>query len=352
MWYGNDGKQRSRRCPNHQAAEVYKLRLEHQLNQEFYQEAVMLPWGELREAFLKEKRTVARLSLGTLRSYGATLNLFEAHAGKPYSTRINHALIGQYVATRTQAGAAPDTINKDLRTLHAFVTWGVENQYMGEAAKQIRWNRLRQKGAGKKKKPLTLDQFARLLATAEKLYGTDWFIRLLLAIGTGLRQGDLERLRIEDIDWSRSAISTLNTKAHKSMPLRPLHTTIIAELRLYLGDRSNGPILRDAYHHSKWERIRTVAGMTTVTYHTLRKSFGAFLADKGFSIAVVQELLEHSTPQLTKNIYMDASREHRRAAQAIPIDEAIKAARDQSGPESDAATRTDRPGDSGRLPSP
>jgi len=348
MWYGDDGRQKSKRCPNKQVAEVYKSRLQEQLNSEFYAEAVMLPWDELREAFLDNRRYVADVTAGTIISYTAVLNNFERYCGKPYSTKINHRMLEEYIAARRRAGTSTNTIAKDLRTLRTFIRWGIAKKHMGQPAKEIQWKLLRQRGEASERPALELEQFAQLLAAAENLYGIHWRIRLLLAIGTGLRLRDVERLRVEDINWERETIATANTKAHKKRLRRPLHPTIVKQLRDYIGPRSQGRILLDTFHHTKWERIRNSARMSDVTYHQLRKSFATFLADAGFSIAVVQELLEHSTPELTKSVYMDASRQHRRAAQSIPIDEALKAAKALQQHTSDAANRECPPDDSER----
>lgn len=352
MWYGNDGRQRSKRLPNLQVAKVWRTRLEQQLNDDMYVEAVMLPWQELCQQFLADRQDVRGATPGTLKNYLCLLNTFARTCGKPHSTRINHAVMAQYVAARRKAGTAPGTVNKDLQNLHALITWGIRQHYMGKPAQDIEWHHLRQKVAKSEIASLGIHEFAHLLATAERLYGVHWRIRLLLAIGTGLRVQDVERLRIEDIDWDRQTIETVNTKAQKRMRNRPLHPTILEQVQPYVGNRRTGRILQDQHSYHKWDRIRTVAGMPNVKFHQLRKSFASFLADAGFSPAVVQELLEHSSAELTKRIYMSGARQHRSAAQAIPIDEILRAAKGQPPQETDAASPKRPPDDSGSPGSP
>ncbi len=340
LWYGGDGRQHSRRCPDAKAAEVFKIKLEYKLNIEFYTEAVSLSWEEMRTSYLEEKRSVSRASPGTIISYEGVLNLFEERCGKPYSTKINVALIKQYVKKRTDEGTLAPTINKDLRSLRAFLNWAVESNYAGESAKSIQWNKLFQKEEKKPVRGFPVQQLGKLIATAERLYGTDWRIRLLLGIGTGLRLRDVERLRIEDLNFAEGGVTTRSRKTGKAMGIRPLHSTILAEVQRYTADRTDGPILVDLWSHSKWDRIRDAAGLPDAIHKRLRKSFGSFLAQAGFSISVAMELLEHSDPKLTKDVYQDVDPVLRSAAQAIPIDAILRAAQDQPpetpGPETPA----------------
>ena len=42
-------------------------------------------------------------------------------------------------------------------------------------------------------------------------------IRILLALGTGLRRGDIETWRVSDLDFERGHVTTKSTKTRKSM---------------------------------------------------------------------------------------------------------------------------------------
>jgi len=319
-WYGDDGRQKSRRLPNEPAARLFQARMQHEINTELYHDVVDLPWAELLERYLTEKQYVQGVAEGTLISIRSLLSNVGRLCGELDSSAMDQGAVKGYVAARAREGSSPATINKDLRTLHALVRWGLDQGYMGQAARQIKWRYLRRREPAKAVKALTLSQFARLLATAERLYGLHWRIRLLFAIGTGLRLNDIERLTVEDLDLEGGSLLSRSKKTGKAIPTRPLHPRIVLELAAYLKGRRSGRILQDRYHHTKWQRIRTAARLPWATYHNLRKTFGSFLAQAGFSTAVVQDLLEHSTPHLTQQIYLDVSPEYRRAAQAIPIE--------------------------------
>ncbi len=331
MWYDDAGRQRAKRCPDKRSADLYAARLEHTMNQDLYCEPLKLAWDQLCDEYIAEKRDVQRRADGSIASIRTILGLFGKIAGSPHSLAVDDRLLRLYVSRRNAAGASPATVNRDLRTLHAFVTWAVETDRMGPTARQIRWSSLRQREPARVVRSLSVSELAKLLVTAERLYGADWRIRLLLALGTGLRLRDVENLTIEAISFDQGGITTHSKKTGKGMGLRPLHPTIMRELRHYIEGRESGRILVDVWHHSKWERIRTAAKLPHVTHKMLRKTFASFLAQAGYSTAVVQDLLEHSDPRLTKEIYTDVSPVYRAAAESLPID-AILAA---SSPRSD-----------------
>jgi len=67
---------------------------------------------------------------------------------------------------------------------------------------------------------LSNTQIKKLLSTS-KPYKTLW-MRILLALGTGLRLGDIETWRVSDIDFENSYVTTRSKKTRKSMGSRPV----------------------------------------------------------------------------------------------------------------------------------
>jgi len=59
-------------------------------------------------------------------------------------------------------------------------------------------------------------------------------IRIVLALGTALRRGDIESLKISDIDFANNYITTTSKKTRKSMGSRPVSALVMAELSRYV----------------------------------------------------------------------------------------------------------------------
>jgi len=54
-------------------------------------------------------------------------------------------------------------------------------------------------------------------------------------------------------------------------------------------------------------------------FHDLRKTFASLLAQRGVSTAVTQRLWEHSTPQLTNQVYTNVDPVLRQAINLLPV---------------------------------
>jgi len=60
-------------------------------------------------------------------------------------------------------------------------------------------------------------------------------------------------------------------------------------------------------------------GLPKLQFHDLRKTFASLLAQKGVSTAVTQRLLEHSSPQLTNDVYTNVDPVLRQAVNLLPV---------------------------------
>ena len=168
-------------------------------------------------------------------------------------------------------------------------------------------------------KSLTTMQI-RKLPSASKVYQT-MRMRILLALGTGLRRGDIQSLRISDIDFENSYITTRSKKSRKSMGARPVPIPIISELKKYVSglDSEQERIFNRRFNQSRWEKIRKKVGLADLKFHDLRKTFSSVLAQNGVSTAVTQRLLEHSSSDLTNKVYTNVDPVLRHAVDQLPV---------------------------------
>jgi len=146
-----------------------------------------------------------------------------------------------------------------------------------------------------------------------------------LALGTGLRRGDIESLRVSDIDFGNSSVTARSKNTRKSMGSRPLPVPVMAELKKYVSglDAEQEKIFNDRFGQCRWEKIRKKVGLADLKFHDLRKTFGSILAQNGLSTAVTQKLLEHSCPDLTNKVYTNVDPVLRHAVDQIPADDRL-----------------------------
>ena len=170
-------------------------------------------------------------------------------------------------------------------------------------------------------KSLTNPQVKKLLS-ASKPYPT-MRMRILLALGTGLRRNDIELLSISDIDFENSYVTTKSTKTRKSMGSRPVPVPIMNEIKKYVAglDPKQDKLFVDCFKQYRWNQLRKKLGLVDFKFHDLRKTFGSVLAQNGISTAVIQKLLEHSSSDLTNKVYMNVDPVLRQAVDQIPSTE-------------------------------
>ena len=169
-------------------------------------------------------------------------------------------------------------------------------------------------------KSLNNIQIKKLLAATEP-YQT-MKIRILLALGTGLRRGDIESLKITDIDFVNNYITTSSRKTRKSMGSRPVSASVMKELSKFISRLASDQekLFNDNFSHKRWRRIFKKAGLTDLKFHDLRKTFGSLLAQNGVSTAVTQKLLEHASPRLTNKVYTNVDPVLRHAVEQLPVE--------------------------------
>lgn len=146
-------------------------------------------------------------------------------------------------------------------------------------------------------------------------------LRVLLAVTTGLRRGDIEMIRVGDIHFDRNTIITQNRKAGKAMPERPIPEPVMTELSNHVATLPDGQerLFSDKFSPKKWERIRKALNTPGLKLHDLRKTFASLLAQRGVSTAITQRLLEHSSPQLTNDVYTNVDPALRQAINQLPV---------------------------------
>lgn len=140
-----------------------------------------------------------------------------------------------------------------------------------------------------------------------------------LALLTGMRKGELLGLRWENVDLDRGEVQLPNTKAGRPQR-RQLSRPAVEILRFLPREQDNPHVFpgRMSGTHRKdykreWDAVREKAGLTDCTFHDLRRTAGSHLAQAGVPLQVIQEILGHQSPAITR-VYARLSRENERDA--------------------------------------
>jgi integrase len=254
---------------------------------------------------LDAKRTILRVHL--LPQFG--------HLGLD---RIGTAEIEMYKAKKLEANMARKSINNQLTVLRKILSTAVEWGVI-VAVPQVKWL----------KTPvpefdfLTFDEAFRLIAAASK----EWRNAIAVALRTGLRQGELRALRWSDVDlehgriivrravW-RDVISTPKNGRQREVPLSQQAADALREHprrgELVFAAPDGSLLSKGAMKWPLWNACNN-ADLRRIGWHTARHTFASHLVMRGAPLKAVQELMGHSTIEMTMR-YAHLSPDARRDA--------------------------------------
>jgi integrase len=315
-WY-ESGKRKAKALASKKLAEHYCQLKYSQLNSDVFTGVVTISWKQMVAEY-REAKKVQGVTEATLYETALTLRHFERLIGKCNSKQIAKNSIDKFILQRGNE-IKRTTLNKDIRNLRTFVNWCREKRYLNGTIK-IRELKEEERPV----KSLNDAQIKKLISVVEP-YPT-MKIRILLALGTGLRLGDVESLTINDLNFENNSITTSSRKTRKSMGSRPVSTVVMIELSRYVCELDPGQekLFNDNFNYRRWRKICKEAGLADLKFHDLRKTFGSMLAQNGVSTAVTQKLLEHSSPRLTNKVYTNVDPVLRQSVNQLPVDQWLR----------------------------
>ena len=150
----------------------------------------------------------------------------------------------------------------------------------------------------------------RLVAAADG----EWRSMVLVALRTGLRQGELLGLQWADVDLvaGRLTVRRSRSRGHATTPKSgkardiPLSPSVVAALKAqrhlrgdYVWcDEAGRPLPSGSCKHPLYRAARR-AGLRRVGWHVLRHTFASHLAMRGVTLITIRDLLGHATMTMT-----------------------------------------------------
>jgi integrase len=202
-------------------------------------------------------------------------------------------------------GRAAGTINRYLSAMRATWNWGISASLV-PADRPWPASRLMLSEPRGRTRFLSDVEITALLKAAE----SDKRIRaaIIVAVSTGLRQGEMLRLKWADVDLTGAKVTVRESKNGEQ---RQVHLPVTAVDALK--ERRDAPIaslihpfvtesgsaLKKAWLETRWRVVRDAAGLKDFHWHDLRHSCASYLAQSGATLLEIGGQLGHKSPSVT-----------------------------------------------------
>lgn len=311
-WY-ESGRRKAKALPSRELANHFKQIKYTQLNSDVFTGMVSVDWTQMLAEY-NESKKVQGVTESTLYEIALSLRNFKDLTDCHGSRQLLQSMIDKFILLRGKQ-IQRGTLNKDIRNIKAFIKWAKKKRYVNE---DIEIKPLKEDE--RPVKSLSEEQIKKLLTAFESYPAME--MRILLALGTGLRRGDIDTLQVSDVDFDNNNLTTQSKKTRKSMGSRPVPKPVMNELKLYLAalPRDQNKIFPEEFNFKQWRRVCSKAGLPGLKFHDLRRTFASTLAQNGVSTAVTQRLLEHSSPTLTNKVYLNVDPVLRKVVDKLPIE--------------------------------
>ncbi|MEE9213740.1 MAG: tyrosine-type recombinase/integrase [Thermodesulfobacteriota bacterium] len=257
---------------------------------------------ELMDKFMKEH--APKKSISMQRSYSASLKHLIPFFGDSTLLSISRKKISRYKVLRSDQGAKPATINRELAMFSKAFNLAVDE-----------WEWLKNKPFPKISKEeennergrwLTEDEERILLENCPK-----WLNEIIVfALNTGLRQDELLSLEWSRVSIVRKTILIEKTKSGKPRTI-PLNEIVLNVLRkkaeekvigikgIVFGTSCGTKILPSNLRRAFYNALEK-AGIEDFKFHDLRHTFATRLAQRGVDLYKIAKLLGHEDIRMTQ----------------------------------------------------
>ena len=221
-------------------------------------------------------------------------------------------LIAQYRDDRLSKGKSNTTVRLELALLsHLFIV-AMQEWRIGLAFNPVASIRKPQPGQGRNRR-LIPDEERRLLAACAEMSNPmlGWMIRL--AIETGMRAGEIQTLRRNQVDLVRRIVRLSDSKngTARTIPLSRAGVTVLQEALahpvrpldtdlIFWGEPGRDAQRRPYEFRPGWARMLKRAGITGLRFHDLRHEAVSRLVEAGLTDQEVAAISGHKSMQMLK----------------------------------------------------
>ena len=230
-----------------------------------------------------------------------------------YLHEITPKRIEDYKAEALKSGASFASVNRRLACLKSMfnraIDWHMAEENPVRKVKLFKENNQRVRY-------LEQGELAKLLEHSSlRLRAV-----ILFAVNTGMRKGEIQRLRWSEINFNQGYLTAIETKNGETRYV-PINDTV-KEVLLSIRKNPDSPYVfcakdGESYDFRKsFETALGKSGIIDFRFHDLRHTFASHLAMKGVDLNTIRELLGHKSLDMTLR-YSHLSKDHKMRAVSI-----------------------------------
>lgn len=253
-----------------------------------------------------------------------------------YLGEITHASVQKFINDKLESGRlnGPDglsikTVKELVNVIKLVLKYSMNNNYIEFINLDFKFP------AQRKQLQMINDNEYIILTDYLKAQNNFLSMGLLLILCTGIRIGELCALknkdidlnkkeiyihetlqRVQDIDNKSTKIIISSTKTTMSTRIIPIPDSLIPYITInsehnYFLTQSEKYIEPRTFRY-KFKRILKDLQITEVTVHSLRHYFASHCIELGFDYNCLSEILGHSSPSTTMNLYVHSKKEYKK----------------------------------------
>ena len=239
--------------------------------------------------------------------------------GKCRLNELTPLTVEKYKQRRLEAGLKKSSINREIGLLKSMVNTAVKWQLVD--ANSTRDAKLFKLDDPPVERVLSYEEEAKLLAACDlpELQCRAPHLKpiIMVALYTGLRRGEILRLRWAHIDFDNVVLTVQKSKTKAGQGRQVSLNSALRELLLVLHEGATNewvfPSPKNPREHigdvkNSFRRPVKISAIPHITFHQLRHTFCSRLADAGVPVAVIQDLAGHASIIMTRR-YMHPANE-------------------------------------------
>jgi integrase len=254
-----------------------------------------IKFSEVSKEFLEKYSKVNK------RSWERDERIINPHLDKFFGSKFIYEIkekdIEEYKKERLLTGIKHSTLNRELACLKTILNKAKEWGYIEQVPKIKLF-----KENNQRVRYLTEEEEEKLLKIAPEPLKS----MIIIALNTGMRQGEILNLKWRDIDLNEGIIIIQDSKSKEKRVIYMNKTTKETFINLlsiggkeYIFESKNGDRYSESYIQHSFEKVVKQAGIKDFKFHDLRHTFASRLVMAGVNLKTIQELLGHKDYRMT-----------------------------------------------------